>query len=502
MSPPYSITNIHWYAFLVATGAASTAVEITGIRLLAPLFGSSLPVWGTAIAVVIGGLAWGYSLGGRRSTKPVSAINVMHYATLATALFLWLPAIFRLAHLLRNYSINNAQPQFILLSLLVAFLALLPPTVIFGMVSPLAAQVEATRRQQLTGQVTGKIFTLTTIGSLIGILIPSFITIPLFGTRQTIWIFSAVVILLALPALASLLKQKNTLVILIAASSLAASFTPHRLGPNVIYAAETSYQRVAVVQRDNQRLLEFDAGFGVQSLWTPDTLTEGYWDYLAALPALLPNQDIVDVLVLGSAASTTERQLSQFWPDTSFTFTSVDIDGALHDIANQFFDPPPRNMVTKDARSFVTSDTNTYDLIVLDTYTKEITTPFHLSTQQFFAALRPRLNTGGLVAINLNARSTNSALIRGFAHTINTIFPSVKIWSIPDTCNHLLLASASPIKITDQNPPPIVIPLLTTFSQPTPDTADDGPLFTDNRAPTDLLGLAALLAPPTPDSTC
>lgn len=33
-----------WYGFLIAVGAASTAVEIVGLRLLAPVFGSSLPV--------------------------------------------------------------------------------------------------------------------------------------------------------------------------------------------------------------------------------------------------------------------------------------------------------------------------------------------------------------------------------------------------------------------------------------------------------------------------
>ena len=49
-------------AFL--TGAAVMALEILGSRLLAPVFGNSLFVWGALIGVILAAMSGGYALGG------------------------------------------------------------------------------------------------------------------------------------------------------------------------------------------------------------------------------------------------------------------------------------------------------------------------------------------------------------------------------------------------------------------------------------------------------
>ncbi len=497
-----NLSSLYWYAFLVTAGAASTAAEITGLRLLAPLFGSSLPVWGSAIAIVLGGLAVGYTLGGKRAQRPVEESVVRQRAAAAAILFLWMPAAFYAATLLRNNFLTTGSALSALGAFLESFLSLLPPSILFGMISPLAIQVEATRRGQNAGEVAGRVFTLTTVGSLFGILIPSFLTIPLLGTRETIWLFAGIIFLLsAWPLLTS--PGKHARLLALAAGGALMSLLPSQLDSSVVFATETPYQHVTVRRDGDDFRLSFDANLGTQSMVTAKVYTEGYWDYLAALPALLPAEHL-QVLVLGAAAATTERQIEKFWQGKRpFTFTSVELDGELAAIAETFFDPPARNLVTSDARAFVSSDKKTYDLIVLDVYTREITVPFHLATAEFFRLLEPRLNSSGILAINLNAASPESLWIRSIARTVKTVFPHVRLVAIPDSCNYLVLASRQPATdtIATAQIPDAVRPLISVLvNAPMPDA--DGLLLTDNRAPTDLLGLQALSQNTSPSHAC
>lgn len=55
-----------WFLLLTAlvTGAVVMALEILGSRLLAPVFGSSLFVWGALIGVILAAMSSGYAFGG------------------------------------------------------------------------------------------------------------------------------------------------------------------------------------------------------------------------------------------------------------------------------------------------------------------------------------------------------------------------------------------------------------------------------------------------------
>ena len=469
------MSSLLWYAFLLVTGSGSTAVEIAGLRLLAPVFGSSLPVWGLAISAVIGGLAIGYSFGGKRARRPVTASDVARRAALGAVLFLWLPAVFALA---AAASLPAAVP--------ISFFALLIPSVVFGMVSPLASEVEAKRLGQSAGQVTGRVFMLTTIGSLIGIILPSFITIPLLGTRETSWLFAGAVLCLAVPFLFQKTPKQIPVLLLAAALGAGISFIriPH---PNEVFADETPYQFVSVRQVGEKRHLVFDAGLGVQSVYTPTQNTGGYWDYLAQLPRLLPPQNQYRVLVLGSAASTTERQLKTFWEgEISFDFVSVELDGALFAIVDKYFDPPARRQITGDARRVLNTLNETFDIIVVDAYTRELTIPFHLATAEFFAEAGAKLKTGGILAVNANSVSPDSLLLTSLNRALQSAFPHTSALHVPNSCNYLLLASRAPIPQDENMFTPRIL-------GPNQFQLEDGLLLTDNRSPVELLGLSALI---------
>ena len=482
------ISHTHWYLLLFFTGAASIAVEIAGLRLIAPLFGTSLPIWGAVIATVLAGLSIGYARGGKQAATESSLRSIYQYASLGAALFLWMPAVFQLAMWLRNTGTEERLPLILLASFTLMLLILFFPSVIFGMISPLAVQVEAERRQQAAGQVAGRVSMISTLGSLFGILIPSFITIPFFGTRTTIWLFAGTVLLLCAPFLLKSWRRSIPSLLAIAASLVFQSSPA-----NVLYADETAHQYITVRQEKSARVLAFDASLGIQSLYTDDTYTRGYWDYLAALPAIIPDTENISVLILGAAASTTERQMEAFWGNTKhISFTSVELDHDLFAVADEYFHAPERKKVSADARSFVTSNNDTYDIIVVDVYARELTVPFHLVTQEFFTSLSERLAPGGILAINLNATSDDTLWIQSVSKTVQSVFPHIRLAAIPHSCNYLLLASHME---TSEGPTtiPLVVEPLAPVLTATRIPHTDGILLTDDRSPTDLLGFLAFL---------
>lgn len=500
MNQPRPVSHTHWYTFLIATGATAIAVEIAGLRFLAPVFGSSLPVWGSAIAVVLAGLAWGYTQGGRRAKERDVSILVFRYAALGSALFLWMPALFFLTIWLRNLYFEQGNSGYILLAFLLSYGALLIPSIVFGIVSPLAIQTEADRRQQPAGQVAGRVFALTTIGSLIGILVPSFITLPLLGSRATVWLFAGLTLALCL----KIILDKHSQILWLAAAAVIVTLLLRQNDPATLFKKETRHQQVTVRQAGSRRTLAFDGNLGTQSVLASNTYTNGYWDYLAALPALLATDDTrISVLVIGAAASTTERQMQRFWQKRkTLQFTSVELDGELFEIANAYFDPPSRRTITADGRLFAASDSGQYDLIIIDAYARELTIPFHLATAEFFSEIKPRLAPGGILAMNVNAVSADTLWIRSLARTLQEHFPHVRLVHVPQSCNHLLLASHKPWETErlSQNSTSLVEPLIPAIRDSS-SPLTDGLLLTDDRSPTDLLGLAALVHS-SPHSSC
>src|SRR5512134_761340 len=66
MTPHSPMHHPPWFLFLTAfvTGAIVMALEILGSRLLAPVFGNSLFVWGALIGVILAAMSSGYAFGG------------------------------------------------------------------------------------------------------------------------------------------------------------------------------------------------------------------------------------------------------------------------------------------------------------------------------------------------------------------------------------------------------------------------------------------------------
>jgi spermidine synthase len=217
----------------------------------------------------------------------------------------------------------------------------------------------------------------------------------------------------------------------------------------LLYEETSFHQYIQVVERpDGRRLLHLNEGVAVHSVWRADSvLTGGVWDAFLAVPPLL-GRPLERVAILGNAAGTTARALGVYSPDAEID--GVEIDAAVSRVGRRFFgmeDNPRLRVHDVDARPFLRSTDERYDLIVVDAYHQPYV-PFYLATREFFALVRERLRPGGIVALNVAAVPDDKRLVRAVGGTLAVEFPQVLEWPAL-RFNTIVLGFTAPLELPE-----------------------------------------------------
>lgn len=176
-------------------GFVIMALELLGGRILAPYFGSSIYVWGSIISVFMLALAFGYLLGGRLSLHSPS-LRRFGLVLLVAAVLLY-PLVIYADPLLRLVFIHVEDPRYG--SLLAAVLLFAMPTVILGVISPYAVRLRVAHVDQ-SGDVAGRLYFVSTLGSALGTLATSFYFVLWFEINTIVGLLTLA--LVAMSALA------------------------------------------------------------------------------------------------------------------------------------------------------------------------------------------------------------------------------------------------------------------------------------------------------------
>ena len=400
------------------------ATEITASRLLAPYFGSSTIVWANLIGIVLAALAVGYWLGGRLADRRPEARLLGSIVLGASVFVAVIPFAAKPFLDFTVEGIDTASAGAVIGSFLAVLLLCAPPVVLLGMVSPFAIRL-AVSSIATAGAVAGRLYALSTAGSLLGTFLPALVLIPAIGTQRT---FLVIAVLLA----ASACFLLGTRYLLAPAVLAALLLVPPGLikGEEGLIHEETSYyQYIGVVERpDGRRLLHLNEGVAVHSLWRPDSvLTGGVWDAFLALPPLL-GRPLERVAILGNAGGTTARALGVYYPDADID--GVELDPAVSRVGRRYFgmgENPRLTVHDADARPFLRSTDERYDLIVVDAY-RQPYVPFYLATREFFRLVRDHLRPGGVVALNVAAVPDDKRLVDAVGGTLAADFPQVLQW--------------------------------------------------------------------------
>jgi spermidine synthase len=420
-------------ALVFCAGAGSLATEISAARLLAPYYGSSTVVWANVIGLVLASLSLGYWLGGRLadrrpSPRLLGAIVLAAAVLIAVVTFVARPLLDISIEGLDQLSAGAVIGSFFAVLLLFA-----PPVTLLGMVAPFAIRLAISNVAD-AGSVAGRLYALSTIGSLLGTFLSALVLIPLIGTQRTLLVSAAIVAL----AGSFLLSRRWLLVPLGIAALLAVPTGAIKPHAGLLHEDESLYQYIQVVERGDAHRLYLNEGIAVHSVWRADELlTGGVWDTFLALPPLL-GRPAERVAILGNAGGTTARAFGRFYPDTRID--GVELDGAVSKVGRRYFglgDNPRLEVHTADARPFLRRTDERYDLIFVDAYRPPYV-PFYLATREFFALARDRLKPGGMIALNVATVPKDHRLAEGIARTLRSEFPQVVTWQ-PLRFNQIVL---------------------------------------------------------------
>ncbi len=475
--------------FVVGTG--SLGAEIAAVRLLAPYFGASTVVWANTIGVVLVALTVGYWLGGRFADRHPHKRGLCLLTLLAATLLALVPfAADPLLDLAVNALDEISAGAF--LGSLVGVLALVAvPVLLLGAVTPWALRLAVDRVEQ-AGTVAGRLYALSTAGSLAGTLLSALVLIPLVGTRRTFLVFAfaiaAVAVLGLRPARRFALAPAAMLVLIALPVGTLKSSDSGR----VIYETETEYQYAQVVERsDGSRALELNEGQAQHSVYNPDTvLTGDVWDGHLVLPFTVRDTPPRRVAILGNAAGTTSRAYEEFFPDTRVD--GVEIDPELSEIGRRYFemDNPNLHLYHEDARPFLRRVDARYDVISVDAY-RQPYIPFYLTTTEFFETVRDRLAPGGVLIVNAGHPERQDDLEKVLTATIGEVFPNLARDPIEAT-NTLIVASESPVSRDRLERGAATLPAglratATAAAGRLAPPLEGGEVYTDDRAPVEWL---------------
>jgi spermidine synthase len=464
-------------------GIASLATEIAAARLVAPYFGSSNVVWANVIGLMLVFLALGYWLGGKLADARAQ-VTLLAGILLASAVSLMaVPFAARpLLHAsLRGFDSLSAG---IVIGSFVAVLTLfVVPVVLMGAVAPFALRLALPSVAE-SGQTAGRLYALSTAGSIVGTFAAALVAIPLIGTQRTLLACAGLLGLAAAP-----LAPRAALAVVALAAGLAALPSGGiKRTAGVIWEDESAYQYVRVLQySDGSRALELNEGIAQQSVWYPHTvLTGGYWDLFDVMPDLL-GRPASSALVLGDAGGTIPRAYARFFP--RLRVDGVELDPTVTDAARRFLGLGAIRTLrtfTDDARVFLERSTRRYDLVIVDAY-RQPYIPFQLATKEFFELVRRHLTPGGLVALNVASTPRDHGLTRGVGATLAAVFPQVWQWRAL-RFSDLVFALDRPqpraaLVARSASVPRQLQPLVPLFARELAHVPPGGTPWTDDRAP-------------------
>jgi spermidine synthase len=406
-------------AFLVGGGTLST--EVSASRLLAPYFGASTVVWANVIGLTLAYLALGYWLGGRLADRRpeanvLAAVLLVAAVALAVTPFAARPFLRWALHGLDAVSAGAVVGSFF------AALALFAvPVTALGAAAPFLVRL-ALERVAEAGRVAGRLYALSTAGSLAGTFLSALVAIPWAGTQRTL-VGTAACVALGAALLAG--RAWGLAPVAVGAVLL----VPPPQIKTALYETESEYQYVRVVADGHGgRELELNEGVATHSAWRSDTVLTGrYWDLFLMLPSLLSREPRT-MLVIGNAGGTIGRAYGRFYPRVAID--GVELDPKLNEVARRWFgadDNPRMSLIAADGRPYLELTRKRYDLIVVDAY-RQPYVPFYLATSEFFRLAREHLRPGGALALNVAATPADRSLSRAIGTTLLRAFPQAWRW--------------------------------------------------------------------------
>ncbi len=471
------------------SGMAAMIYEIGWVRLLVLVLGSSTYSFSLMLIAFITGITLGSWIVSSLITKIKNLFGFLAVcqAGAAVALCATLPLYGRLPYYFVHLGkilqrSETTYPLFLSLQFIFCFLVMVVPTIFLGMTLPVASRI-ATKSVSALGKSIGNVFSINTLGTVLGSLLAGLALIPLIGIKHTIEVGLGLNILMAL--LVWFFAEQSTSRLRFAGSGLvfAVALVYFLLTPNwsqsvslsgvfrlinrnapapknyasfagvfadqeVLYYREGRSATVAVVEERNklnpERALVVNGKADASTRSDLPTQT-----LLGQLPMLFhPQPDSVLIIGFGSGVSLGSVLMHEV--------KSVDCIEISPEViaASQFFDAvnnkpltdPRTHLYVDDALAFLKLTSGRYHAIVSEPSNPWIAGIGNLYTTEFLNICKQRLTEDGLMVQWFHVYEMDDETAGLVFRTFRAVFPHVRIWQSM-TSDIILLGSKQPIQL-------------------------------------------------------
>ena len=449
------------YEILIfATGAVSLALELLASRIMTPYFGVSLYIWAGILSITLTFLAIGYRFGGKISSE--SSDETIEALILATPVAS--AAAMGLATVVYPVAFPSlSQLDLILGSFVGATLLLALPLIALSAMNPLLISLQRSAAGE-GDSGAGRIFFLSTVGSVAGVLMTAFIFIPNmtnFRAVLMLCVFLCIAtIVLALAAKNVAAHRRRQLIIASVMVALACGAlsvgkqrylelvnkTSNQADRYTVLAEYTSMYgniKVAEVRR-------IDGSRAPRKVFIQDGLVQSETDLNNTSLAIYTHvfevlshsfsPEAKDALVLGLGAGIVPTNFER----AGMNVTVVEINPtALQAAIDHFgFEGKGIDVHVEDARTFVRRCESAYDVAIVDLFLGD-NIPDYLTTREFFQDLRHCIRGHGSIVMNIFLDNEDVAQNMRLMATIGDAFPNLFVAGIAGG-NAFVVATSGP----------------------------------------------------------
>ncbi len=449
------------YISIALSGATALGAEVVWTRLLSLLLGATVYAFSIILAVFLVGLGLGSGAGAALARRARPQASLGFCQLLLAAAVAW--TAYMLSSSVPYWPINpllSRNPWFTFqIDLARVLWTIFPATLLWGASFPLAlaaaSRSSASRYESDGARLVGGIYAANTAGAIVGALAFSLILIPTVGTLQCErilnWVSIASAALVLIPVILSLRARAKVLAfgLLIVATAGASYLAVKTEGvppgliaygrrfilnvnnSEILYTGEGLNSSIAI-SRYQDGALQFHVSGKVEASTEPyDMRLQRALGHMAALAHSGPRS----VLIVGFGAGVTAGAFVTY-PSIQ-RIVICEMEPLVPPAATKYFarenynvmDDPRTQIIYDDARHFVLTTREKFDIITSDPIHPWVKGSATLYSKEYFEMVKAHLNPGGVVTQWVPLYESDIDTVRSELATFFSVFPNGTVWA-------------------------------------------------------------------------
>lgn len=450
------------------SGFASLMYEVLWTRILIAVFGSSTYSFSLMLMAFISGITFGSFIASSNFISKLNRVNLLIFSQLMIALTILiaqfilplLPYYFwKLSNLFSRT--NEAFTLFLSFEFIICFSLIFIPTIFMGITLPLIVEIVA-KQKGLVGYSVGTVFSVNTLGNVLGAISSGLVLIPLIGVKNS-FLFGVLINLLAAISLLAIslkfiaLKYKylsfSSAIVIIILIFFVPNWNEELMTSSVFRRLSDtpplSYQDFKRIFQSREIIFFKDGASGnvsvirtLDSLHQKILLINGKPDassvgdmptqlLLGHIPMILhPNPKNVFVIGLGSGS--TINAVLKHNPDnvicSEISKEVVEASKLFADVNENALNDKRLKLIVEDAQSYLKMTNQKFDVIISEPSNPWIAGIGNLFSKEYFERCKEKLNPNGIMCQWFHIYEMDDEVLRLVLSTFNSVFPYVQTW--------------------------------------------------------------------------